>query len=1630
MLSALIQNFDTVEEAIETSSNSAGSALKENERYLDSIQGKIDQFNNAMQSMWSNTLDSDWVKGFVSLGTEIIKIIDNIGLLRTALFGLFTYLSNKKDGSFDLASMLGIHDKEKGWTFGQEGLTGKIKEKIQQYSKKKSVTKDVLGDPADIKMDVQDYAKAISDNIDDYVKVDTSKIDTQIENIQNKLMIAREQLDDAKSKDWNYYKSLGSAAPAADRDNRVAEKQKEVSSLEQQLTELQTKRSETMSNAALQYAESSINNIKAEAQAQRSLFEALDKVKGIKLSIGNEDEATKKIDQINQAAAQGQVALKQYSATLGDNDLALQAYIASLNGEKASLGGFNQFIQQHNAGVKASGVAAKVAAVGHAALNAALSMGLSVLIQFAIDGFMKLAEWINNCANPTQKLEDELSDLSQEVKDTQSEIDSLNDELKTTQERMAELLALPTLSFTDQEELNNLKLQNDELERNLKLQETLLESQKKEQVAGAKNLINSAWRDQGDWYVEDGVIYDDSGWNGFWHNSEKTTDILDSAFNHAEILSAELKAMESGGAYGLGYLLDTQHLEKVTGSISQVLSKHYDYIKEHELSYGMDTEIDKYLDEVYAYGLKLRQLESGNVKSEAISGLFDQTSTKELQTLGKELKVIADNDTLTQEDKNKQIEQRIKNIDLTADAYHRLQVAMQTVGVTAEDIANYLVLETGAFDSSTVEGVTTQYLTALDAMRQVQKYEEELGKKFATAEKLHAQGWKSGTKSLPETSFSTVVANDENTRAIVISPVLPNGAVLTPDALNQYAQKILSGVEIDQELTFTMVEGEDATAQAIEILKQNKIEELARLEKIAGDLWGAELFTLNEDGKFEANVIEFGELLKGMDEDARKTFFSLAEQAKNGAITWDQALEIFKYKGDLAALEIITEQVTALNNVYFGDVADQFNGLIDTVGELKSALDSVVSSMELVKNAQEQMNHSGRVSVKTALELMESTENWDKILNITEGTITLNADAEDVLVNEKLDHIKANYQTALSEVQTQIATIKAQGANVELSRTLDQSTNESVRTLAASMAYLNEIMLANAKIAAGDTVNMDKVITEAQNKYNDVYDSLYSKESEPVTSTQTLSDLEAEEKKLQTQIKLLEQVDDMEGLGNYYDYDKTPGDKYSDGAIDKLQSKYERQIKNLENQQTYLENEIAILEAKDEPVSRSYYDKQIDIEEEKLGLYKLEREELLKLNRTDEVAERLWEVEHAIQESTLRMVEFRQSIIDLYKTAFDDIVDAYGNKEDLLSDRQSYIDKYRELMELQGGVPTASMYESQIETETMKQSDNLRKLHDLRAALQTAMRNGLEEGSEEWIDMQAEIRATEAAILDNKIAIEQYKEELKQLSVEAFNLMRNAFSNKDNFLTNQQDYVQGYIDLLEAQSIDVPAELYDKLIAIEKDKRANLVEDLTNEQYGARKMLADIEAKGFTAADEEWQDAYGKVAELEKAIQDCDIATAQWEKAIRDLDFEKFERFTNRLDDIASEIDHVRNLLSDDDVASEDGSWTEEGITSLGLLYQQMQLSEQQSQKYAKKIQDLTDAYKRGEMSEQEYYERLQELKEGQWDAIEAYEDSRDAIVDMEEARIDMIEEGINKEIEAYQELIDLKKEELDAERD
>lgn len=94
---ALIQNFGIAEEALISATDSAGSAAAENEKYLDSILGKVAQFNAAFETLSATVIDADFSKGVVDAGTTILDIIteliDGLGTLNTIAVGVGAALS-------------------------------------------------------------------------------------------------------------------------------------------------------------------------------------------------------------------------------------------------------------------------------------------------------------------------------------------------------------------------------------------------------------------------------------------------------------------------------------------------------------------------------------------------------------------------------------------------------------------------------------------------------------------------------------------------------------------------------------------------------------------------------------------------------------------------------------------------------------------------------------------------------------------------------------------------------------------------------------------------------------------------------------------------------------------------------------------------------------------------------------------------------------------------------------------------------------------------------------------------------------------------------------------------------------------------------------------------------------------------------------------------------------------------------------------------------------------------------------------------------------------------------------------------------------------------------------------------
>lgn len=88
VLNALLKNFSTAEEVVAKSMTSAGSAMEENEIFLESIQGKINQFTAAWQELSKTIFDSGFIKFIVEFGTVLLNTLNSIAKF-TGTFGIF-----------------------------------------------------------------------------------------------------------------------------------------------------------------------------------------------------------------------------------------------------------------------------------------------------------------------------------------------------------------------------------------------------------------------------------------------------------------------------------------------------------------------------------------------------------------------------------------------------------------------------------------------------------------------------------------------------------------------------------------------------------------------------------------------------------------------------------------------------------------------------------------------------------------------------------------------------------------------------------------------------------------------------------------------------------------------------------------------------------------------------------------------------------------------------------------------------------------------------------------------------------------------------------------------------------------------------------------------------------------------------------------------------------------------------------------------------------------------------------------------------------------------------------------------------------------------------------------------------
>ena len=415
-------------------------------------------------------------------------------------------------------------------------------------------------------------------------------------------------------------------------------------------------------------------------------------------------------------------------------------------------------------------------------------------------------------------------------------------------------------------------------------------------------------------------------------------------------------------------------------------------------------------------------------------------------------------------------------------------------------------------------------------------------------------------------------------------------------------------------------------------------------------------------------------------------------------------------------------------------------------------------------------------------------------------------------------------------------------------------------------------------------------------------------------------------------------------------------------------------------------------------------------------------------NNMSDAADSANEFEETFDWLEIKLEEINEQL-DLMNAKLENAV-GYSAKNTII-DQMLNVNKSK-LSTLEKGVKLYKNYSNQLLNEIPSQYREMAKNGSI------AITEFAGEADEKTVEAINNYRDWAQKVADLTQQMEELKTEISDLAKQKFDNVSDQYDNTITLIENQTEKLDDQVSLMEDRGYVAAKEYYEAMISSTKQQSSELVKEKK-----ALQGVLDQQVKlgNIKKYDERWYEMVDAIYEVDSAIVECTSDLEEYQNAINDIYWDNFDGLTSRLDYLSDETQSLIDLMEDSDKlistpkdkefwGEKDVKWTEEGIVSLGLYAQQMEIAEYKSKQYKKAINDLNKDYKDGKYSETEYLDKLNELKSAQYDAIGAYYDAQEAIKDLNETRVDSIQKGIEKEIDTYEELIDKKKEELDAEKD
>lgn len=825
------------------------------------------------------------------------------------------------------------------------------------------------------------------------------------------------------------------------------------------------------------------------------------------------------------------------------------------------------------------------------------------------------------------------------------------------------------------------------------------------------------------------------------------------------------------------------------------------------------------------------------------------------------------------------------------------------------------------------------------------------------AEDFSNAGWNDQISNL-ESSYQ-IFANEDKSKAVVVTPVLPDGTVLSPEDLQAYANKLLNGEQIDVNIKMGMFEGNYAETSAQSWLNR-VIQTQQQYFQQSSSMLNTQLSNF-----YDENILTQDDL-------------ALWESIYNSANNAIEAMEKFK------------EVKEEINNTPLS-----FGQTISQLDEMSSAFDSIDEVYADFADGDKDTNidFNDYASLKEELGDVEGIDNYIKAIQEAKGDTEATQEAFDnlatALINQKdimgmvteenadliQEYLELKGVANANEIV--MAALAEERANaVWESQDLTNATAEEINALAeengmvgqtknAFAAYIAQKMMDSVLDTGGDiqalanVVNALGLATNAWTKYYQARQNLAQMADNANQFTgvnggkyykyQTTNSAEETVWSTVTEARYKEMQQEASNLGA--DYAKELEEmaanitaNYSGGtatqsAIDKAGSKAKDEA---EKQFDWIETRLERLKAQREELNELGSSSIVDffgISQEDLDRAK----ELFSMsispgsqevNELFEIAERakmsIGELQQLVQssasannrESYLQQVLNKdRELIETNKLAIAEYKAEYDNVKGLVSP------------EIQAKIESGDI---NIEEYSGDEAENIEKVQDAYEKYSDAIQNQR--------DYETQLYEDTRSYYENRINY--------------INAQNEAIENSNNLIQAQMDYMQ------EARQI-VTASSYEQLID-NLDKQIALMEKRKKEQEAELQALISSEDFDFGEDSEAYYELQDAISETDSELLSLKTSQEEYNNTLLQMPIDNMDILLNMYQSITTEIENW-------------GATLEASGKKLNQNYYQTLINNgmeiiDQYEEQADLIEDVMDEYDEGSDQWNELYDRLQNV--------------------------------------------------------